>query len=406
MQANRRKLRVLQFCNKPPFPPRDGGAIGMHNVSQGFIDSGIELKILSVNSKKHWVDIDKLPANYIANTNFEAVEVDLEIKPFHAFSNLFFSKRSYNISRFYNKTLSNKLTEILQNQEFDIIQIESIFLKDYIPIIRKYSKAKLLLRAPNVEFMIWQRLAEIERNPIKKVYLNILSKRLKKEELMSFKQFDSIYTVTENDMLLIRSLGISCPMEFIPTGVDVTKDLNLEEVEVEYPSIFHLGALDWLPNQEAVKWLLDKVWPQLHKEFPSLKFYIAGRRPPKWMEEIEIDGVEMIGEVENAALFIKSKAIMPVPLFSGSGMRVKIIEAMMLNKAVVTTSIGIEGIIHKDNVNVLIANTADEFVTGIRKLILNKEFYLQLCENAHRDVQNHYSQTALTNKLLGFVEKL
>jgi glycosyltransferase involved in cell wall biosynthesis len=167
-----------------------------------------------------------------------------------------------------------------------------------------------------------------------------------------------------------------------------------------------LGALDWFPNQEAVKWLLDNVWPQLHKEFPNLKFYIAGRRPPQWMQDINIDGVEIIGEVENAALFIKSKAIMPVPLFSGSGMRVKIIEAMMLNKAVVTTSIGIEGIIHKDNENVLIANTADEFIAGIRKLIINKKFYLQLCENAQRDVQKYYSQTALTNKLIGFVKKL
>ncbi len=406
MNSVNNKLKILQFCNKPPFPPKDGGAIGMHNVSQGFLDFGHKLKILSVNSDKHQIDISTLPEEYLQQTSFEAENIDLNIKPLNAFGNLIFSKRSYNITRFYNKALANKLKEVILKEDFDIIQMESIFLKDYIPIIRKYSKAKLVLRAPNVEFMIWQRLAQIEKNPIKRFYLNILSKRLKKEELTAIKQFDAIYTVTENDLLLMKSLGVNCPIEYIPTGIDVTKNISLDGLEVEYPSLFHLGALDWFPNQEAVKWLLNKVWPKLRSQYPQLKFYIAGRRPPQWLLELNIDGVEVVGEVEDAAEFFKSKAIMPVPLFSGSGMRVKIIEAMMLQKAVVTTSIGIEGIMHNDGIDVLIANSADEFVNSIKKLIDDEGLYKNLCANAQKNMQLNYSNDVLTKKLIGFFERL
>ncbi|RLD41928.1 MAG: hypothetical protein DRI86_12550 [Bacteroidetes bacterium] len=406
MHNTDKPLRILQICNKPPFPPMDGGAIGMHNVSQGFIDSGFDLHILSVNSNKHFVDIDTLPQSYIDNTNFNAVEVDLNIKVFSAFANLVFSKRSYNIERFYNKEFGNKLTEILENKEFDIIQIESIFLKDYIPTIRKYSKAKLVLRAPNVEFVIWNRLAQIEKSFLKRFYLNILAKRLKKEELIAFDKVDAIYTVTENDIKLIKSLGIKKPIEFIPTGIDVTKDLSTEGVNTEYPSIFHMGALDWLPNQEAVKWLLDNVWPSIYKEFPKLKFYIAGRRPPQWLKDLRIDGVEVVGEVDDAAAFIKSKAIMPVPLFSGSGMRVKIIEGMMLKKAIVSTTIGIEGIIHKDGKDVLIANTPQEFIDSIRKLIWKEDFYKSICFNARENAKRNYSNKVLAEKLNSFISSI
>ena len=403
MPKSQQQLKILQFCNKPPFPPKDGGAIGMHNVSQGFIDSGFDLHILSVNSEKHFVDIDSLPADYLKNTKFEAVSVDLRIKAFSAFANLIFSKKSYNIERFYNKELDEKLIDILKHNKFDIIQIESIFLKDYIPSIRKYSTAKLVLRAPNVEFMIWQRLAIIEKRFFKKLYLNILAKRLKREEIQAFKEVDAIYTVTDNDIKLIRAFGIDKPIEFVPTGVDVSKDLSTEGANTEYPSLFHLGALDWMPNLEAVKWILDNVWPSLFSEFPKLKFYIAGRRPAQWLLDLQMNGVEVVGEVDDAAAFIKSKAIMPVPLFSGSGMRVKIIEGMMLKKAIVSTSIGIEGIIHNDGKDVLIANTAQEFIDGIRKLIWDKNFYEKLCFNARENAKRHYSNKVLAQKLNAFL---
>ncbi len=401
-----KKLSILQLCNKPPFPPMDGGAIGMHNVSQGIIDAGHQLKILSFSSNKHRLDIDKLPKDYIKSTGIEAVDIDLSIRILPALYNLLYSRNSYNISRFNSKEMQFKLKELLSKESFDIIQLESIFLKDYLPLIRKFSQAKVVLRAPNVEFVIWQRLAQIEKNPIKRFYLSILAKRLRKEEVAALNSFDAIYTVTERDMQLMRSLGATVKMTFIPTGVDVNKDLTTDFDAVEYPSVFHLGALDWSPNIEGVKWMLNQVWPSLHGRFPKLKFYIAGRRPPQWLQELKEDGVVVVGEVEDAGAFIKSKAIMPVPLFSGSGMRVKIIEAMMLQKAVVSTGIGIEGIIHENGENVLIANDATAFIDSIALLVENKDLYRRIAINAKYNANKFYSNKVLNAKLMEFFYSL
>ncbi|PID95523.1 MAG: hypothetical protein CSA94_01155 [Bacteroidetes bacterium] len=397
-----KKLKILQFCNKAPYPPVDGGAIGMHNVSQGLIDEGNQLKLLTFETHKHPIQTSEIPDSYIETTRLESVFVDLRVKKTDALKNLLFSKRSYNIVRFFDVKMKDKLIEILQQEHFDIIQIESIFLKDYVPIIRQYSKAKVVLRAPNVEYVIWDRLSEIEKNPFKKYYLSVLAKRLKREEIAAYHLFDAIYTVTQEDLEIIKQHCNDKPMAFIPTGIDVTKDLDVSKVPVEYPSIFHLGALDWFPNQKGIQWFLDHVWKVLHEKYPNLIFYIAGRRPPEWLKQLNLPNVKMIGEVKDAGHFIKSKAIMIVPLFSGSGMRVKIIEAMMLQKAIVTTSIGIEGIIHEHEKNVMVADHAEDFIASIIKLVDDQTLYESICKTAKENAAQYYSNAILTKKLMDF----
>jgi len=399
-------MKVLQICNKPPYPPQDGGAIGMHNVTQGLIDAGHSVKVLSVNTPKHFVDVNSLSEVYRKATNIEFGFINTDLNAKDALTNLILSKRSYNIVRFESKSFKEQISSILMREEFDIIQIESIFLNYYVDVIRSLSKAKIVLRSPNVEFMIWQRMADEEKNPLKRVYLKILAKRIKNEERKCLNKFDAVYTVTQNDLKIYKQLGCNLPMASIPTGIDVLKDLNFNVEQVEYPSIFHIGALDWMPNQEGLIWFLDNVWIRLNKENSELKFYIAGRGDASWFDPSKYPNVVLLGEIDDAAEFIKSKAIMIVPLFSGSGMRVKIIEGMTLGKAIVSTSIGIEGIIHQDKKDVFICDSADEFVSAIGILINEKTTFDSLSINATQSVNEHYSNTILTDKLIRFLKSI
>lgn len=398
-------MRILQICNKPAFPPIDGGAIGINNVTEAFLANGHSVKILSVNTPKHFVKTDDLPEEYRKNTQIEFVFVDTEIKVISAFINLF-SGNSYHISRFYSKDFEKKLKEILLIQKFDIIQIETIFLHNYIATIRKFSKAKIVLRAPNVEYIIWERIAQEEKNPIKKWYLNLLSNRLKREELACIHKFDALYTVTEQDRLFFVNAGFKGKTAFIPTGLDVTKQINQLHIEEEKESIFFIGALDWIPNQEGLFWFAKEVFPVLLKKFPHLMFYIAGRRPEEKILELRSENIHVLGEVEDAANYIQSKGIMIVPLFSGSGMRVKIIEGMMLSKAIVTTNIGIEGIEHNPNENILIANEKETFAQHILQLLENEAFYQQIKTNAKIFVEQNYSIEILDRKLEEFIKEI
>lgn len=400
-----KRLNILQIANKPPFPPMDGGAIGMNNVTHELLSDGHFVKIISVNTHKHYLDYKTLPKDYISKTDIEFVFIDTRIKPWDAFINLF-GKKSYHIQRFFSDEMANLISYHLEQKSWDIVQLESIFLIDYLPIIRKKSNAKVVLRAPNVEYKIWERLAFLKVNPLKKWYLKILARRLKEKELSSLNLFDGIYTVTQNDLDIFRKEGSRVPMTFIPTGLDVTKRQSNQFTEKVALSIFHIGALDWMPNQEGLKWFLDEVWPQVTQEFPQVKFYIAGRRPTEWLKKLNQKNVEMLGEVEDAASFINAHSIMIAPLFSGSGMRVKIIEGMMLGKAVVSTTIGAEGIIIDPGKDILIADTSKEFISAILFLLGNEDELKAIQNQAKENCSSNYAEEKITRKLVDFLYKL
>ncbi len=317
-----------------------------------------------------------------------------------------FSRRSYNIIRFETKSFENRLAEILKSEDFDLVIIESVFLNHYVKIIRRISNAKIILRAHNIEFIIWQRLAFEEDSWLRRIYLSTLSKRLKKEELSALEEFDAIITVSESDMQSFQKLGCTKPMESIPISIDVTKDLAFNPDDVEYPSVFFIGALDWLPNQEGINWFLTQVWPELNKLYPDLKFFIAGRGESSWLKIPNNQNIIFLGEIEDAASYFKSKAIMIVPLFSGSGMRVKIIEGMTFGKAIVSTTIGVEGIEHKHQENIIIADSKEDYIQSIQELIEDKNYYDSICKSASNHAVERYSNKAITEKLIRFIGNL
>lgn len=355
-------MRVLQICSKPPYPPVDGGAIGMLNFTRALFERKHQIKVIAATSYKHPVDKASLPDDFVQDTQIELVKVDLRIHAWDAFKNLF-TKKSYHVERFISKEFERKIVQVLKTQTFDIIQLESIYVSPYISIIRKYSKAKIVLRAHNVEHLIWKKLAQHSAFLLKKKYLVYLAKKLKRYELCQLNRCDGIITFTQTDADYFLKHGCKKPLTVIPFGV-VPRVLS-KNVVVEYPSLFHIGAMDWMPNEEGMKWFLEEVWPMVHERFPDLIFYLAGRRMPEWLMQYEHPNVVVLGEVEDAFGFMDSKGIMIVPLLSGSGIRIKIIEGMDAAKPIITTGVGAEGIDYENGRNILIADTPEEFFNQI-----------------------------------------
>ena len=400
-------MRILQICNKPPFPPVDGGTIAMNNITFGLLEAGHKVKVISLISDKHFVRKDDLPQDYIEKTDIELVYVDLRIKPLIAFANLLFSSESYNISRFRSENFRLSLENIIKKEKFDAVIIESVFMHHYTETIRKYSSAPVLLRAHNVEYKIWGRLANDENSILKKWYLRKLYQRLRKDELGAIDKFDALVTITDLDKAIFIDNGFKRPVLTIPATSDVTKNkFNDKSADVEYPTLFYIGAMDWKPNREGLEWFMNKVWPDLNLKFPNLKLYVAGRGDASWFKWQKEKNVVFLGEIDDAESYIRSKAIMIVPLFSGSGMRVKIIEGMTLGKAIVSTSIGAEGIDVIDNRDILIADTAQGFIDAISRLIKDKELFYQIALNARKLVIVNYDNDLLTDKLIGFINSL
>lgn len=396
-------MRILLLCNRVPWPPTSGGAIASVNIIKGLHQLGHSLHLLCLNTKKSFVSKEETPDLFKELDSYRAVYINTDIDPIGALYNLLFSKESYHISRFHSKAFSEKLIYVLQNFKFDVIQLEGLHISIYLPIIRKYSKAKVVLRAHNIEFLIWERLAAAEKNPLKKWYVSLLAQRLKNYELAVMNKFDAIVPITEYDAQTFRELSCTVPLHVSPTGLDLD-DYQIDTSAAEFPSVFHLGALDWMPNLQALEWFLAEVWPKIHAQNPSLKFYIAGRNMPNSIKSLQVAGVEVVGEVEDAKVFMSSKSIMVVPLLSGSGMRIKIIEGMALAKTIVSTSIGAEGIAVENGKNILIADDADAFAEAVLRCVKDRDFALNFGNNARKLIEEKYSNLSLVKQLAAFYE--
>lgn len=395
-------MKILQLCYKPPFPPVDGGTMAMNSITQGLLANGHNVKILSVCSDKHPVRLTDEDSQYSSRTGFEAVRIDLSIHPLDAAIALLCGE-SYNVKRFVSKEFDKRLSDILNSSRFDIVHVESIFLAPYLPTIRKLSDARVVLRAHNVEHRIWRQMALSTKNPFKRWYLKKLALSLRAYELEQLNLFDGVACITAADADVFRKEGCRRPMAVIPFAVDTPQTID----NVAEPlSLFHIGSMDWLPNSEGVHWLLDEVWPLIHKELPSLHLYLAGRKMPADLMERHQDGVTVVGEVDNAADFISSKSVNIVPLLSGSGMRVKIIEAMSLGKTVVSTSIGAQGIDCTDGVDILIADSPEQFLAQLRRCTDDPVFCQSVGENARRLVLDKYTTAAVTRQLVDFYNKI
>ncbi|MES2590865.1 MAG: glycosyltransferase [Bacteroidota bacterium] len=394
-------MNILQLCHKVPFPPKDGGCIAMNNLTQGLINEGHKVKVLAINTKKHFIDIQSLPSDYRLQTNIDAVNVDTSINITAAFANLFTDK-SYNIERFFSKSFEEKLIETLKSKEFDIVQLESLFMCMYISTIRKYSKAKIVLRAHNVEHIIWERTAQQEKNLFKKAYLNLLAKRLKNYELQALQTVDAIAAITKKDETYFRKSVISKPIQTFPFGIDLNHTLQISPEKEEYPSVFHIGAMDWQPNIEGINWFLNNVWDKVQAKHPQLKLYLAGRNMSLEFKQLKKTNVIIVGEIDNAYQFIQSKGIMIVPLLSGGGMRVKIIEGLALGKTIITTQVGAEGIDCENNKNFIIANDAVQFSEAISKCISDKTFYSEIGKNAKILALQNYNNADICKSLTDF----
>ncbi len=397
-------MNILQICNKPPFPAVDGGAIAMNNTTQGLLKNGHQLTVLAITTPKHPVIYESLSKEYIEKTNFQTVFIDTSIRLRDAFFNLF-TKKSYNIERFISVNFTKQIQKILTNKNFDIVIIESLFVSPYISTIKSLSNAKIVLRAHNVEHKIWERISKNTKNPLKKRYISLLAKRLKNFEIEVFKSIDGIAAMTKVDKNDFTKLGFNKKIIAIPTGYIIDTD-EIDKTIVEENSIFHIASMDWLPNIEGVDWFLNNVWPRINQLETNSTLYLAGREMPDSYFNLNIPKVNVVGKVKSAKDFYLSKKIMIVPVLSGSGMRIKIIEGMALGKVIISTTVGAEGINCTSGKNIIIADTPEDFAEAICTCLKDSDYCDQIGNNAQKLIASEYSNDIISKKMILFFEEL
>lgn len=398
-------MKILLLCNQSPFPPRDGASIAMSAVANGLCHLKHDVTILTFVSNKTSLTKDLIPLPY--KNHFYAIPINLYVNIFKSLSTTF-SNQTQKIKRFIQKDFTKKLVELLTTEKFDIVQLETIYIATYIDIIRKYSTAKIVLRAHKVEHLIWERLEESTKNPFKQLYYNEISKRIKHFELDIIAKVDAIITITEYDFDRFRMMGYTGLMMSLPFGLDIEKIHYSGFGNPETPSFCSIGSIEKKTNQEGIRWFLNNVWNLIHIQYPQVKFYIAGRNLPRWLTKKykKRDDVVIIGEVSNAFDFIRTKSVIVVPIILGSGIRIKIIEGMACVRPVITTTIGAEGIFCENKKNISIADTPAQFFDAIEHYIHHPEDAEKIGMEAQNLVFEKYNNKDLSNNLVEFYKTL
>lgn len=403
-------MHLLQVCPRVPYPLTTGGAIAMYDVAAGLVQAGHRVTMLAINTPKHHQPADAL-AHLGPNFRLVTVDVNTDLSPLKALKNLLLSRQPYIVERFISATVGDKLVELLQTEAVDVVQFEGTFVAWYAEWLGRRESAglrlpPLVLRAHNLEHTIWHMLAGRESNPLKRLYLRDMAARLERFERRHLPQFDAVAAITDDDAQRLRALGCPEPVVFIPAGADLSRFQPNPAIKPKPRTLFMLGSLNWLPNLEGLHWLLREVWPTVHAEMPDVELHVAGSGTPDELLRPRTDGVVVHGFVDSATAFMQQYELMLVPLLSGGGMRIKIIEGMALGKAILSTTLGAEGIAVRDGHDIVLRDSAAAWLDALRTWYRGAVPVAAIGAAAARTAAECYDRRAVTQQFLDLYERL
>lgn len=396
---------VLIVCNRVPFPLKDGGALAMYAMIEGWHQLGNDVHLLAMNTSRHRVEAKDLPPLFRSIASCTLPDTDNEIRWSRVLKNLILSDKPEHAQRFYSTAFEQRLLQVCARIRPAVLQFESIYLHEYVPALRKHFPEMLIVqRLHNIEQEIWSRLAAQTQNTWKKVYLKNLSERIARYEERVWRESDLLLPITRKDAQVITASGIDTPQCVIPYG------MQLKDTQCAFPNhslqAYHIGAMDWKPNVEAMEWMQREIVPEVLKRLPDFTFSFAGRNMPERFSAASEKAFRCCGEVPDAASFIADKQMLLVPLRSGSGLRVKTLEAMAAGKLVISTSVGIQGIDALEDIHFLRADSAEAFAHQIAWAYAHPQQAEKIAENALELVNAHHDASRLMKQLESEVQTL
>lgn len=398
-------MKILVLSPKPPWPPYDGGAVATMRCIEGLAAGGAVISVLAMRTEKHnpVSGSSSQPPGWLHFYN--TVAVDTRIRPAKILANLLLSAEPYDLKRFHVKQYSEALHSLLMREHFDIIQCEGLLFSYYIDEIRSVTHTPLVFRAHNVEHRIREMMGELATVPVEKDYLKSLARRLRKRELFALKQFDAIVPISEPDFQWFKSVAPGKPMMLSETGADISGPVD--DPDNTPLSVGFIGALNWQPNLDGLRWFLAAVWPRVLRSLPEATLHIAGRGAPANAKAL-LAGKNVFpeGEVEDARQFVGSMTVMIAPLFAGSGLRIKIIEAMSMGKTVIATPVAAEGLPVEDHRELLIGTDAVSFCDALTSALSDPGLRAATGARARELVRGRFDNLKQTSLLLEFYKNL
>lgn len=392
--------RILIVCARVPFPIVDGGAHAIYTLIKSLNQQGHQLHIVSYDSTKHLQDPKGIePFGKIVTQK----KVNRPYGPFDLLKSMVIRKPASIFARFDSNIFESMLTEVETN-EFDIIFYAGLQTCAHLQTLKnKYPLAQHILYQVNIEYLLYSRIANAQRSWLHKWAYRMQAHFMRDFEFDSIKKVDKILFISSNDEFHFKhTLRSIQSISLLPPSLK--SPIKIDSNQIGAP-ICAFANWDWAPNYQGLDWFLDNVWPMLIMKEPSIKLNIAGRHMSTSQQKRirETANIEYVGFVEDLKAFMESSSVMIAPLISGSGIKIKIVEALAHALPFVTTNVGFEGFGDSFLSDVAVDDTPEGFADKLLALKNNSNLNYKVREYMYEFATRNLELNQYSNKINDFV---
>lgn len=303
-----------------------------------------------------------------------------------------FSILPFSIISRYVPTIKERIKKYITEDTIDMLICDSIYRSLNIPLDFKGRK---ILFEHNIESGIFKRYAESEKNILKKIFVYIEYLKMRTFQKKIWKKFDTCIVCSELDKKILTVEAAHKNVVVVNNGVDTsyfTSDATHYAPCTMHQSILYTGQISWFPNEDAVLHFVKGIFPIIKAKNPQVKFYIVGDKPSERVRKLAHSdrSIVVTGFVEDVREYMREASVFVVPLRIGGGTRLKILEALSMGKAVVSTSIGCEGLDLEDKKHIIIKDEPAEFAAAVSELLHDEGLRISLGNNGRRLVERSY----------------
>ncbi|MDE3179602.1 MAG: glycosyltransferase [Acidobacteriota bacterium] len=391
-------MRILFVALTPPYPPDNGHRMRNWSLVRALAAEGHTISVVCFGAPEDGAS-DLAPLASICE-GLQLVPLRAQRRSSKANAldrgRKMFSARPFGVFKYESLDLQKAVTALLRQREFDAILCDDVYLFKNLP---PNEGSRTLLNKHDFTYVVVRRLLTQTHNPLKWVYGRLECAKLKRWEGAVSSSVASVLVCSDGDGAVLRQLAPHAKMHVVPNVIDVSE--YAPKPESQNAPLLFFGAMDYHANQDAVEFFIWKIWPEITREFPQVKFVIAGRNPPEILQQrlARVPNVIFTGSVPDMRAEIAKCQFSVVPLRVGSGTRLKILEAGAMARPVVSTSIGAEGLNFRPGEEILLADNPAEFAQAVGRLLKDEGLRKSMGQAARKRVAKDYSIEALRSAL-------
>lgn len=398
-------MRILQLVPRLPYPPDDGGKIGILGFTEAFLELGHRVRLAGF-------DEDSASREFAESVGLRLDRWDApKIRKWRKLSALGGAVSGLGVyprDKYFDPCLLRSLLESYDEWKPHLIHVDHTHMAEYgLRIKRARADATVVLRAHNIESVIWKRSAALKGSELRRSLMLRAARQVERYESRIFQSVDAVLAISEADRHAIAVQAPGARVGMMPAGCALQRAAQLRADLCGAPRLSFVGSLDYFANVDALEWFLSEIWPLFRRRFPEGTLVIAGRARvrPRFLDGIL--GVRYLGFVPRIEDITDQSDISIVPLRIAGGMRLKILDSLSRGLPLVSTAVGAEGVPQEFEGNsvMCVADGALEFVDAIERLSRSSDLRHSMACTGRRMIEARYSWGSLVSDYLGWLRK-